>query len=195
MVESGIKAKQLLLEKYNDTNYGYLRIHVDKEQLRIGFHQVGASTLAQSRYDMVTVDLAEHTMVADYDAWSPRIAEKNRPAEEPGDTTTSVKRVLLVRATMMPVTADWLSTRQLKSRHRGNDIEAGLALQAQRLQSERIVKSADQPVGAAADAHGRTGRGANITAVQCALPDTGGQREDGPAEDHVIAKPGLGPKP
>lgn len=93
---------------------------------------------------------------------------------------------------MMPVTADWLSTRQLKSRHRGNDIEAGLALQAQRLQSERIVESADQPVGAAADAHGRTGRGADITAVQCALPNTGGQREDGPTEDHVIAKPDLG---
>src|SRR5215510_10095429 len=62
--KAAIKANQLLLEKYNDTNYGYLRIHVDKEQLRIGFHQVGASTLAQSRYDMVTVDLADHTMVA-----------------------------------------------------------------------------------------------------------------------------------
>ena len=56
--KAAIKAKQLLLEKYNDTNYGYLRIRVDKEQLRIGFHQVGASTLAQSRYDLVTVDLA-----------------------------------------------------------------------------------------------------------------------------------------
>lgn len=61
---AAIAAKQLLLEKYDDTNYGYLRIHVDKEQLRIGFHQVGASTLAQSRYDMVTVDLAEHIMVS-----------------------------------------------------------------------------------------------------------------------------------
>ena len=59
-----IKAKQLLLEKYNDITYGYLRIHVDKDQLRIGFHQVGVSTLAQSRYDMVTVDLADHIMVA-----------------------------------------------------------------------------------------------------------------------------------
>jgi len=62
--DAAITAKQLLLEKYDDTNYGYLRIHVDKEQLRIGFHQVGASTLAQSRYDMVTVDLAEHVMVS-----------------------------------------------------------------------------------------------------------------------------------
>jgi hypothetical protein len=59
-----LKVKELTLEKYDDTNYGYLRIHVDKEQLRIGFHQVGARTLAQSRYDMVTVNLSDHTMVA-----------------------------------------------------------------------------------------------------------------------------------
>lgn len=57
-------AKQLLLEKYDDQNYGYLRIHVDKEELKIGFHQVGVRTLAQSRYDMVTVNLADHAMVA-----------------------------------------------------------------------------------------------------------------------------------
>jgi|ERR1700733_377976 hypothetical protein len=59
-----LKAKQTILEKYDDTTYGYLRVHVDKEQLRIGFHQVGQRTLAQSRYDMVTVNLADHTMVA-----------------------------------------------------------------------------------------------------------------------------------
>jgi calcineurin-like phosphoesterase family protein len=54
----------LLLEKYDDTHYGYLRVTVDAQQLRIGFHQVGASTLAQSRFDMVTVDLKTHTMVS-----------------------------------------------------------------------------------------------------------------------------------
>jgi hypothetical protein len=59
-----LKVKELLLEKYDDINYGYLRVHVDKLQLRIGFHQVGARTLAQSRYDMVTVNLLDHTMVA-----------------------------------------------------------------------------------------------------------------------------------
>jgi hypothetical protein len=58
-----IKAKELWLEKYNDTNYGYLRIHVDEKELAIGFHQVGSATLAQSRYDMVTVNLADHKMV------------------------------------------------------------------------------------------------------------------------------------
>jgi hypothetical protein len=58
-----IKAKELWLEKFDDTNYGYLRIHVDEKELAIGFHQVGASTLAQSRYDMVTLNLADQKMV------------------------------------------------------------------------------------------------------------------------------------
>jgi hypothetical protein len=62
--QPALKTKELLLEKYDDINYGYLRIHVDKKELKIGFHQVGAGTLAQSRFDMVTVDLASHTMVA-----------------------------------------------------------------------------------------------------------------------------------
>ncbi len=61
--KAAITAKELWLEKYNDTNYGYLRIHVDEKELVIGFHQVGASTLAQSRYDMVTVNLADQKMV------------------------------------------------------------------------------------------------------------------------------------
>ena len=55
---------KLLLEKYDDHNYGYLRVHVDKQELKIGFHQVGVRSLAQSRYDMVTVKLDEHIMVA-----------------------------------------------------------------------------------------------------------------------------------
>jgi hypothetical protein len=45
-------------------NYGYLRIDVDKQYLKIGFHQVGVRSLAQSRYDMVTVRLADHHLVA-----------------------------------------------------------------------------------------------------------------------------------
>ena len=62
--KAAITAKELWLEKYNDTNYGYLRIHVDEKELAIGFHQVGASTLAQSRYDMVTLNLADQIMVS-----------------------------------------------------------------------------------------------------------------------------------
>ena len=63
-VKPAVEAGGLLLEKYDDKNYGYLLVSVDKEQLRIGFHNVGAGSLAQSRVDMVTVDLASHTMVS-----------------------------------------------------------------------------------------------------------------------------------
>jgi hypothetical protein len=59
-----VKTSGLLLEKYDDTTYGYLRIRVDKDQLGIGFYETGVRNLAQSRFDMVTVDLASHTMVS-----------------------------------------------------------------------------------------------------------------------------------
>jgi|SRR5579864_90734 len=59
-----VKSKGLLLEKHDSLNYGYLRISVDEQQLRIGFHQAGVASLPQSRFDMVTVDLATHTMVS-----------------------------------------------------------------------------------------------------------------------------------
>jgi hypothetical protein len=58
------KVKHLILAKYDDHNYGYLRIQVDKAYLKIGFHQVGVRSLTQSRFDMVTVRLADHHMVA-----------------------------------------------------------------------------------------------------------------------------------
>jgi hypothetical protein len=54
----------LLLEHYDDRNYGYLRISITKTQLVIGFHTVGTASLPQSRVDVVTVDLASHTMVS-----------------------------------------------------------------------------------------------------------------------------------
>jgi hypothetical protein len=59
-----VQAKSLVLNHYDDTNYGYLRIAVDKTSLKIGFHQVGKSGIAQSRVDMVTVGLAGRTVVA-----------------------------------------------------------------------------------------------------------------------------------
>jgi hypothetical protein len=60
-----VKASGLLLEKFDDTLFGYLRVTVDKQHLAIGFFEVGSGrSLAQSRFDMVTVDLATHTMVS-----------------------------------------------------------------------------------------------------------------------------------
>ncbi len=63
-IKPAVTAKGLLLEKYNDRGYGYLRISVDSSHLAIGFHLVGQNSLAQSRFDKVTVDLATREMVA-----------------------------------------------------------------------------------------------------------------------------------
>jgi hypothetical protein len=59
-----VMVNHLILAKYEDHNYGYLRIYVDRQYLKIGFHQVGVRTLEQSRYDMVTVRLADRHLVA-----------------------------------------------------------------------------------------------------------------------------------
>jgi hypothetical protein len=65
-VFSGPAAKRLVLKKYADskTSYGYLRITVDAQVLRIGFHLVGVTSIAQSRFDQVTVDLKTHRLVS-----------------------------------------------------------------------------------------------------------------------------------
>lgn len=58
-----VSAKKLLLKHYDDANYGYLRVTVDRKQLQLAFHQVGKS-VAQSRIDSVTVDLATQRAIA-----------------------------------------------------------------------------------------------------------------------------------
>jgi hypothetical protein len=59
-----VQTAGLILEKYDDRNYGYLRVSANKDQLRIGFHQVTNQSILQSRYDLVTVDLKSHQAVA-----------------------------------------------------------------------------------------------------------------------------------
>ena len=61
-VNPAVTVQDLILKHYDDTNYGYLRVTVDKQRLQIGFHQVGKA-LPQSRIDMVTVDLGKHQVV------------------------------------------------------------------------------------------------------------------------------------
>lgn len=62
--QPAVQAKSLVLEHYDDTNFGYLRITIDKSSLQMEFHQVGTKSIAQSRADTVTVDLASRTIVA-----------------------------------------------------------------------------------------------------------------------------------
>jgi hypothetical protein len=61
-LDTTTQSRTLVLERYDDRNYGYLRITVDEEQLHISFHNVGTAGPAQSRVDMVTVELQSHTI-------------------------------------------------------------------------------------------------------------------------------------
>lgn len=63
-VKPAVDSKNLCLEKYDDRNYGYLRVLVNAKELKIGFHQAGTGPIAQSRFDLVTLDLMSHAMVA-----------------------------------------------------------------------------------------------------------------------------------
>lgn len=63
-VDPAVGPTTLKLEKYDDHEYGYLRVTVDDQQLRIAYHQAGVRSLLQSRYDLVTVDLATRKLVA-----------------------------------------------------------------------------------------------------------------------------------
>lgn len=63
-VNPAVHANKLVLAKYQDTEFGYLRVAVDAHQLRIAFHLLDGTGLNQSEFDVVTVDLATSTIVA-----------------------------------------------------------------------------------------------------------------------------------
>ncbi|MBV9269141.1 MAG: hypothetical protein JO061_23430 [Acidobacteriaceae bacterium] len=54
-------------ESYDDQNFGYLRIIVNEQQLRIEYHPASDGPAAKTPDDFVTVDLATHKLVH-YDA-------------------------------------------------------------------------------------------------------------------------------
>ena len=64
----------------------------------------------------------------------------------------------------------------------GGDVEAGLALHAERLQRVGILRTTDQEVAAAADADGRIGADAAIAAGEFAAAEPRVRRIDGPGK-------------
>jgi hypothetical protein len=56
-------AGQLVLESYDDANYGYLRVIVDAQQLRIEYHPASDGDGAKTPDDFVTVDLQTRKLV------------------------------------------------------------------------------------------------------------------------------------
>jgi len=56
--KAGDKTDLVVLENYDDQNYGYLRVVVTKTQLRIEYHPASDGTWTKAPDDSVTVDLA-----------------------------------------------------------------------------------------------------------------------------------------
>ena len=55
---------QVVFENYDDTDYGYLRIIADQQQLRIEYHPSSDGEVSKTPDDSVTVDLATRKIVA-----------------------------------------------------------------------------------------------------------------------------------
>jgi len=55
-------SNEIIFENYDDKNYGYLRIIVDKDTLRIEYHDDNPDQKTDS--DAVTVQLKDHTMIS-----------------------------------------------------------------------------------------------------------------------------------
>ena len=53
---------EIVLENYDDRDYGYLRVIVSAETLRIEYHPASDGPFAKTPDDLVTVDLASHTL-------------------------------------------------------------------------------------------------------------------------------------
>jgi hypothetical protein len=60
--EAAAGADRVVLENYDDQDYGYLRIVVDASQLRIEYHPASDGSAAKTPDDIVMVDLARHRL-------------------------------------------------------------------------------------------------------------------------------------
>jgi hypothetical protein len=54
---------QVVFENYDDSEYGYLRLIADQQQLRIEYHPASDGDAAKTPDDSVTVDLATRRIV------------------------------------------------------------------------------------------------------------------------------------
>jgi hypothetical protein len=63
MQEAGANSDQVVFNRYDDINYGYLRVIVTSNQLRIEYHSASDGPNVKTPDDAVTVDLATHKLV------------------------------------------------------------------------------------------------------------------------------------
>ena len=60
---AGTGQDQVVLENYDDQDYGYLRVVVNSKQLRIEYHPASDGGQTKAPNDFVTVDLTTRTLV------------------------------------------------------------------------------------------------------------------------------------
>ena len=75
---------------------------------------------------------------------------------------------------------------QIERADTGRDIQAGIAFDADRLQCDRLVETANEHIGAGADADGRAGRHAAIAAFKRARLHVRRRRNDVPDDDAAL---------
>lgn len=63
VIQSSTDAEKIVFENYDDTEYGYLRIIVNSEQMRIEYHPASDGQGAKTPDDSVTVNLASRKLV------------------------------------------------------------------------------------------------------------------------------------
>jgi hypothetical protein len=92
---------QVTLENYDDTNYGYLRIIVDPEQLRIEYHPASDANQSKTPDDSVTIDLAsrKRTTYTPNNMGFPAQAEAIRKLHARQTTASSARSAAKSRAT------------------------------------------------------------------------------------------------
>jgi len=78
-------AGQIVLESYDDTDFGYLRVIVNAAQLRIEYHPAKDGSGSKTPDDSVTVDLASRRLVhyAAPDLGEPKAAARARERQTP----------------------------------------------------------------------------------------------------------------
>ena len=89
-------------------------------------------------------------------------------------------------APLNDIAIDQRPAAQFEARDAGGNAQAGLTLHADRLQRDRVVRAADQRIGADADADRGAGGRADIVAGEVAAAETAGRREHRPCHRDLL---------
>src|ERR1700722_5160735 len=135
--------------------------------------------LASRKYD-AAMSMALHQ--PGEGACAPRRRERRELGASPAITARPLRR----DHGSAPLKSILPSRPKFQALQTGRDIEADLALQAQRLQRDRIVRAADQHIAACPDADRSTALRAGVVARKVAGPEPGDRRPHAPRQRRFL---------